>query len=207
MKVTSSGRDGSQTIAMSMKEGFMRTDVATPQGAAGMIVDFKGHQMIILMGAQKMYMVRAIPDAPAQTQGSAGQKGDLVDTGVKETILGYTCTKYTYTGAKETSEIWVTDQLGTFGGLFHGGGPGGPRQATPGWESALKGKAFFPMRVVATTSGNKTSTMEVTSVEKASLPDSLFSPPDGWRKFDMGAMMGGAMQGAFPGGRPSDGNN
>jgi len=47
----------------------------------------------------------------------------------------------------------------------------------------------------------------VTSVDKTSLPDSLFAAPDGWRKFDMGAMMGGMMPGGFPGARPADGSN
>jgi len=32
-------------------------------------------------------------------------------------------------------------------------------------------------------------------------------PPDGWRKFDLGSLMGGAFQGGFPGARPADGNN
>lgn len=209
MKITSSsGKEGSQSIEMSMKEGFMRTDMATARGTAGMIMDFKNRQMIILMAAQRMYMVRPIdiPTGP-RPQGTEAPKGELVDTGEKDTILGYPCTKYTYAGAKETSEIWVTDKLGTFGGLFQGGGPGGPAQRPPAWEGALRGKSFFPMKVVTTTSGSKSFTMEVTSVEKTTLPDSVFSAPSDWRKFDMGAMMGGAMQGAFPGGRPSDGNN
>ncbi len=210
MKITSSGKEGGQTIDMSMKDGFMRTDMAMGRGgAAGMIMDFKNQQMIILMAAQKMYMVRPMqmPTGSPRPEASQAPKAELVDTGVKETILGYTCTKYTYTGAKETSEIWVTDQLGTFGGLFHGGGPGGPSQRPAAWEGALKGRAFFPMRVVTTTSGSKTFTLEVTSVEKTSLPDSYFSAPAGWQKFDMGAMMGGAMPGGFPGARSSDGNN
>jgi hypothetical protein len=48
-----------------------------------------------------------------------------------------------------------------------------------------------------------TTKMEVTSVEKASLPDSVFAPPEGWQKIDLGGMMGGFM----PGGRPPSGNN
>jgi hypothetical protein len=46
--------------------------------------------------------------------------------------------------------------------------------------------------------------MEVISVEKTSLPDSLFAPPEGWQ--DIGAMMGGAMPGGFPGVRPGGSN-
>ena len=215
MKVTSSSsKDGSQTIDMSMKEGFMRTDIASQRGTAAAIIDYKNQQMIVLMPQQKMYMVRPLPRRqplpPRQMRPSSRlrlQARIWTETGVTETILGYTCTKWTHTSAQGTSEIWVTDQLGTFGGLPHGGGPGAPQQAPQAWESALKGKNFFPLRVVTSTGGKEKFRLEVTSVEKTSLPDSDFAAPAGWRKFDLGAMMGGAMPGGFPGARPSDGNN
>src|ERR1039457_4891730 len=72
--------------------------------------------------------------------------------------------------------------------------------------SALKGKGYFPMRVVATANGKGTFRLDVTSVEKVRLPDSEFAAPEGWRKLDIGSMMGGAMPGGFPGARPA-GNN
>jgi hypothetical protein len=213
---SSSSKGGSQAMTMSIKDGFLRTDVSTSRGAAAMIMDFKNQQMLILMAQQRMYMVQPIPQP-----GSTGQPGmpqapaapasapkeTLVDSGAKETILGYVCTKYTVTGAKGTSEVWATDQLGTFAGIFRGGPPGGRPQAPEAWESALKGKGFFPMRVVTTTNGSESFRLEVTSVEKTSLPDSLFAPPAGWQKLDLASMMGGAMQRGFPGARPSDGNN
>jgi len=216
MTMTSqSSSNGSQTVDMSIKEGFMRMDMTASKGAGAMIMDLKNQQMIILMPAQRMYMIQPIPQPGATPQaggypqaGAAprGQAPTLEDTGVKETILGYVCTKYTATGAHGTAQIWVTDQLGAFNGLFHGGGPGQRPQVPQAWESALRGKGFFPMRVVSNDNG-KQFRMEVTSVEKTSLPDSLFMPPEGWRKFDLGAMMGGAMPGGFPGARPSDGSN
>ena len=201
-------KNGPQTINLSLKDGNMRTDMETGRGTMSAIFDMKDQQMIILMPQQRMYMVRPM------TQPSAGQAPaptgtpppSLQDTGVKETILGYECTKYTSTGGSGTTEIWVTDQLGTFMGLFHGGGPGGRPEAPPAWESALKGRNFFPMRVVSTTSKGSFR-LEVTAVNKTSLPDSLFSPPDGWQKFDLGSIMGGAMPGGFPGGRPPGGSN
>ena len=47
--------------------------------------------------------------------------------------------------------------------------------------------------------------LEVTSIDKGSVPDSAFAPPAGWRKFDLGAMMGGL--GGFPGARPPAGGS
>ena len=133
---SSSSKGGSQAMTMSIKDGFLRTDVSTSRGAAAMIMDFKNQQMLVLMAQQRMYMVQPIPQP-----GSTGQPGmpqapaapasapkeTLVDSGAKETILGYVCTKYTVTGAKGTSEVWATDQLGTFAGIFRGRAPG--RQA------------------------------------------------------------------------------
>ncbi len=210
-----SSKDGSQTLNMSIKEGFMRMDMTASKGAGAMIMDFKNQQMIVLMPAQRMYMVQPIPQPGASPQAAgrplpaaapAGPQPTLVDTGEKETILGYVCTKYTATGAQGSAQLWLTDQLGAFNGLFHGGGPGQRPQAPQAWESALKGKGFFPMRVISNSNG-KEFRLEVTSVEKTSLPDSLFTPPSDWRKFDLGSMMGGAMPGGFPGARPSDGSN
>ena len=75
---------------------------------------------------------------------------DVQVTTEKDTILGYECTKIIATGKDGVSEIWITDQLGQFMGLTSGGGPGGRRQVPPQWETVLKGKGFFPMRVIVT---------------------------------------------------------
>jgi len=203
MKMSSpSMKDGSQVMDMSIKEGYMRMDMNSQRGSVAMITDFKNQQILIIMAAQHMYMVRPIPQpgsaqvAQAQQQASGAT---LQDTGTTETILGYTCKKYVVTGKEGTSEIWVTDQLGTFGGLFHGGGPGQRSQAPASWEAALQGKAFFPLRVVTTSNGGKTFTLEVTAIDKEILSDSLFAAPEGYQKFDLGALMGGF-------GRPPGGN-
>ena len=194
----------------SMKEDFMREDIQTERGTTSIIFDMKASQMIILIPQMQKYMVQSFgQQAPAaQYQGSGApvphseskNNSSFTDTGVRENIQGYSCEKYHVTTEKESGDIWMTDQLGMFPGFFHGGGPGGRgSQPAPEWESALKAKgAFFPMRVVM--QGPKGVTkMEVTAVEKQSMPDSLFVPPAGWTKFDIGAMMGG---GGYPGGHP-----
>jgi hypothetical protein len=210
MKMTSApSKDGVQAMDMSIKEGYLRMDINAGRAPASVIFDFKNQLMIILMAQQKMYMERpmAQPGAGPAPGASSAPHATLQETGIKETILGYECTKFVATGAEGSSEIWVTDQLGAFAGLFHGGGPGQRPQAPQAWESALKGRNFFPMRVVTSTGGKEKFRLEVTSVEKSSLPDSLFTPPEDWRKLDLGAMMGGAMPGGFPGARPGDGKN
>lgn len=215
---SASSKDGPQTINYSIKEGFMRLDVEGAKGGGAFITDFKNRQIIILIPQQRMYMVKTLPDpgaspkpsaagsAPAGTPGDPGTS--FRDTGVKETILGYDCEEYEVKTSKATTDIWATDQLGMFGGLSMGGAPGSRHsQAPQEWESVIKASGFFPLRVTSSEGGTQKFKLEVTSVEKTSLPDSLFMPPDGWQKFDLGSMMGGAFRGMIPGSKPADGNN
>jgi hypothetical protein len=216
MTVSSSdSKNPPQAINFSIKEGFMRTDVTAGKSTASIIFDMKNQQMLILIPQMQKYMVQSLaqnqaagsqhPAGGAPSSASNGSGTSFTDTGTKDTILGYECEKYLITTPKETSEMWVTDELGSFMGLYHGGGPGGRSSQAPEWESALKGKNFFPMRVLTKTSRG-TSRMEITSVDKMSLPDSLFAPPDGWQKFDMSGIMSG-LGGMFGGSRPQSGNN
>jgi Domain of unknown function (DUF4412) len=212
-----SAKDGPQAINYSIKEGLMRLDVTGGKGGGGFIMDYKNKQMTILMPQQQMYMVRPMSDTgglqkpagmgPTHPAGAASDTS-FKDTGQKETILGYVCEKYEVTTAKGTTDIWATDQLGTFGGLSMGGGPGGRHsQAAQEWEKVIKGSSFFPLRVVGNEGGSQKFKLEVTSIDKQTLPDSVFLPPDGWRKLDLGGVMGGMFQGGFPGAKPADGNN
>ncbi|MSU22349.1 MAG: hypothetical protein EXS32_00845 [Opitutus sp.] len=77
--------------------------------------------------------------------------------------------------------MWLTDQLGRFMGMGPGPGAMGPpgmggrgaRGGSPapaGWEAALAGKDLFPLRVVTTGSARENFRLEVTAVEKKTLP-------------------------------------
>ena len=165
--------------------------------AAGIILDRDKNEVTIMMPQQRMYMVRPLPQPPAGLQSSiSASKGvSLQETGATEEILGYTCKKYLLKTDSSTTELWLTDQLGSFIGLgaaMGGGRPGGRAGPAQAWEQALQGKNFFPMRVVGqNSSGAQTFRLEVTAVAKQPVDDSVFSPPDDWKKIDLGAMMGG----------------
>ncbi len=67
--------------------------------------------------------------------------------------------------------------------------------------SMVVDQKLFPMKVESTDkSGNDKSEMEVVKVEKKSLSSGLFEVPEGYKKFDMGAMMGQSSGGASPSG-------
>ncbi len=199
-------------ITYYMKDGAIRIEMATERGQIADIMDFKNKQMIVIMDEQKMYMIQPLrQDAAAQNQKNmeAAAKQlppDVQVTTSKETILGYDCTKLIVTGKDGSAEIWVTDQLGSFMGLTPpAAGPGRRSEMPSQWEKALKGKAFFPLRVISK-DRKGTSRMDVTAVQAMEVPDSEFQPPEGYRKFDLGSMLGGAFPGGFPGLKPG-GNN
>jgi hypothetical protein len=214
MKMTANGHPP-QAMTYQIREGQMRMDLPAggKQGGASVIIDTAKQQMMFIMPSQRMYMIRPIPSASASAESggssvqgrnaAAGEIPPISATTESDKILGYNCVKYVTHGKADGSvtEIWVTDQLGSFAGLggMGSGAPGG-RMGTgappvpQGWEKALMGKAFFPLRVVGKdASGKENFRLEVVSVEKNTLPDSLFAPPDGYRELNLGNIMGGIM--------------
>ncbi|HEY3755802.1 MAG TPA: DUF4412 domain-containing protein [Opitutaceae bacterium] len=196
-----------QTINYEIKGQALRVDMAAQSSGhmGAVIMDFGKKQMTILMPQQHMYMTRPFGGAAAgAAQGgnsqapaaAAGDRPSLVPSTEKTTLLGYPCTKYTVTDKGATTQMWVTDALGTFWGFGSMGanrGRGGmPGSSAPaGWEQALSGKGFFPLKISGTDASGHTFSMEVTSVSKQSIDDSEFQAPAGFREFNLGAMMGG----------------
>ncbi len=220
MKITDSSGKAVPPLTFNLKEGFSRIDMeAGPGMTAGMIMDLNKKEMTILIPQQKMYMVQPLTLAAAAS--TAGVPDTTAEVSFEkapdtEKILGYDCVKFIAKTKDSTTEIWTTDQLGTFLGMgMGGGGPmggmmggrrGGPAGAgSQPWAQALAGKNFFPLRVVThNASGKETTRMEVTAIEKQSLPASLFAPPAGWQNLsDMMKNMGGGMPaGMMPPGMP-----
>ena len=226
MKMT--GSEGkSQQVSLSLKGNLTRMEMpGGPMGAATVIMDSARRETTIVMAQQRMYMVQALPapgaipggSDPGAPEGPPPAEPVLEKSGVTEKILGYDCVKLITHDKNSTTEIWVTDQLGTFSflGLMNGGGPmgpglrggpggprGGARPSPQGWEQLLQGKEMFPLRVVTTKADGKVQRFEVASIEKRSLPDSDFSPPADYQRIDMGNMMRG--MGLPPGARPPGG--
>jgi|UniRef100_UPI0040492C8D hypothetical protein len=194
----SNGSKSTHNLSYSIKRAQVRTDIQLGDDkSASAIMDLTKDEMIILMPGQPIYMTMSIKTTVDKVTG--GKTGDvnLENTGITTEILGYTCTKYLAKTKEGSMEIWATTELGTFMGL---GNMMGDKKAKLGWESALVGKDFFPLRVKSATGSENPFSLEATAVEPKSLPDSLFAPPANYRKFDLGGMMQG-MGGANPFGR------
>jgi outer membrane lipoprotein-sorting protein len=197
MKMTPA-RGQSQEIRYAIKGGKLRMEFPGQKEAVAMIVDPVKRESIMLMDEQKMYMVTPMQDLETPADKKGGEAPKLEKTGETEKILGYTAEKYISTHENTKTELWLAEGIGTFVGFSGGRGPMGGRGGPPpqGWERALAGKEFFPLRVVTHDKANKqTFKMEVTNIDKGALPDGMFAPPADYQKFDMGGMMKGMMPG------------
>ncbi len=201
MDLTSGKKKDKMTVEYAMKNGKMRMDPKLDEkhggnGSMGMILDTQAREMIILMdqGGQKMFMRRPLPQPGSDAMTKAAKEHEMtapVPTGRTEMIAGYKATEYRTTGSKgEVVELWLASGLGPYMS-FTGGNPMGGRGAPPpGWENFARDGNYFPMRVVThDASGTETARMEVTKVEKVSLPDSLFST-EGFSEFSIPGMGG-----------------
>lgn len=143
------------------------------------------------MPQQHMYMVISLKQAVAAAHQATCDDSSFEKTGETKNILGYTCAKC-LAKSKDGSvtEIWAAEGLGLFMGLG-GSNPLRPSQPKP-WEKEMMDQGFFPLLVIGhSPSGDETFRLETTSVEKQTLPDSTFSIPAGFRRFDLPNMMGG----------------
>jgi hypothetical protein len=195
------GREAEQIIDYAMKGPCVRLEPKIAgAGGTAMIMNWEKQEMTMLMPEQQMYMVmplKSSPAAAAAQKASAQQK--VEKTGRTEKILGYTCDEYVTTEGDTTTEMWITEELGSFAGLgggnpmagMMGGGRGAPAPKSS-WENVLQSKkGAFPLRVVSRDGkGRETFRLEARKVEPGTLPDSLFAPPAGFQKFSMPMMPG-----------------
>jgi hypothetical protein len=143
--------------------------------------------------------------------GAAGQESDadptefdITATGRKETIAGQECEHYIYKADDSEVDVCAAKGMGwyfgagsaalTGGGMAGmmgrgrgngsgGGVPGLTNAQLEKWRSMYK-DGFFPLKVTA--SGPQGGIMlEVTSIEKKSLPASLFAPPADYTEMKM----------------------
>lgn len=194
MTFVESKRGQTTQMTYAMKDGKIRMEMPTDGKGKGMmpggamIMDPAKKEIYVLMDSPEMggkiYMKQGIKD----DAGKAAKKGEaeptLTASGKTEKILGYVATEFISTTSNgETSSIWLAKGLGSF--LFASPDAGGKGGKSPAWANLLKDGVGFPLRVVVNDKqGKESSRMEVTNIEKATLPASLFSL-DGYQEFKM----------------------
>jgi hypothetical protein len=193
-------KGGEQVIDFVTKGDLVRMEPKAADAAGtAMIMNGAKQEMTILMPREHMYMVMPMRGAPGQPNGSGEPKDvKLEKTGRTAKILGYDCEEYVMTDRGDSTEMWLTEQLGSFMGLGGGnpmGGMMGGRKAKAdgaAWEKLLKDKkGAFPLRIVSRDPrGKEKFRLEAKKIEPGKLSDDLFAPPADFQKFAMPAMGG-----------------
>jgi hypothetical protein len=153
----------------------------TPVAGGGkVLLDRDSEKATVLMPEQRMYM-----EVPAQRVAENVGKtpsGTFEVTDETREILGYTTRKVIYTDGAERSELWITDEVGSFqpvDGPLAGEIPAALKEAFPDGGMPLEVKSAGP---------DGSMTMTVVDLEEKTLPDSEFEVPAGYRPLNMGGM-------------------
>jgi hypothetical protein len=193
-------------VVMNVKAGDKDTDMnmfvkgnktliqVNNEQKANLIMDSKAKTMTILMPEQKMYMeidmntMKGISDKIKKNDESESNEktnSKFDKTGETKKINGYECEKWVYTDDNgDKTEAWMTKELGNFMGFSN---PMSNDESSS-WQKEIEGKGYFPMLAVHYVDGKVESSMEVKSVEKKSLDESMFEVPAGFNKLSMPMM-------------------
>jgi hypothetical protein len=189
------------------KGSRMRVETQLSQGSAQtgvMLMDLSSGTQTMLIPQTKTYMTMNWGEMAGKMTDGKDFSSDfpkVTSTGKTETVAGYTC-QHWLIGDKQDMDICMAKGLGYYGG---GGQAGGildklqklafgdkmkaQIEANPEFAKFVEGGAF-PLKMAQIENGQSKTIMEVTSVERKSLDDSLFSVPADYKKMEVPGMMG-----------------
>jgi hypothetical protein len=149
-----------------------------PAGMGGMLpADAKGIKMVTPL------------DGSATGQGETGPAPTITKLGTSQTIAGMKCDDFEVVYEKTKTMMCLATGMAKFtfpdmsGGM---GGRGRGGNSSPAWAKALGSNPGFPLKVWE---GSGKVAMEVTAIERGTVPAAAFETPAGY--MDMGGMMGG----------------
>ncbi|MCI0388158.1 MAG: DUF4412 domain-containing protein [Acidobacteria bacterium] len=204
--------DQPMEIRYATKGSRMRVETLLSQGSAQtgvMLMDLSSGTQTMLIPQTKTYMTMnwgemagQMTDKMTDGKDASGDFPKVTSTGKTETVAGYAC-QHWLIGDKQDTDICMAKGLGYFGG---GGGQSagildklknlalGDKMkaqidANPELAKFVEGGAF-PLKMSQIENGQSKTIMEVTSVERKSLDDSLFSVPADYKKMEIPGMMG-----------------
>lgn len=173
--------DETADIDYFIKGNNLRMEMDADGNKGVILYDLKDQKTTMLMPGQNMYMEYKLDRSMIKNDTKHSDKtDDIKRTGETKEINGYKCEKWIFKEDGDLVEAWMTDELGNFYMMMN------PmdKEAQNEWQQKLQGN-YFPMKVDVIEDGEKTSSMEVLSVDEMSLKDDLFKVPPGYKKFDM----------------------
>ena len=158
-----------------------RMAIETPANPRGLVLlNRETMKAQVLMPQQKMYI--EVPADKFVKNANQKETGQFEVTDETREILGYTAKKVIYTDGGETSELWITDELGSFQ----------PLEGPLSGETPAELLNAFPnggMPLVIKTSGKGRPTeIVVTSIKAENVADSDLEVPSGYRPLNLKGM-------------------
>lgn len=192
-------------IKYAIKGNRTRVETQLSRGSAQtgvMLMDLSSGTQTMMMPQTKTYMTMNWGEmAETMMKDAPGDTFKVTSTGKTETVAGFTCQHWLF-GDKQDMDICMAQGLGYFGG---GGQSGGildklkslamgdkmkaQLAANPEFAKFVEGGAF-PLKIAQIENGQPKTIMEVTSVERKSLDDALFTVPADYKKMEIPGLPG-----------------
>lgn len=160
-----------------------------------MILDSKNKTMLILFPERQAYTEVALGGEHGERISMALEDYEVERTGKTDKVAGRSCEVWRVKEKdeeQERHEICVAKGFGRTASFWME-----PMKTQPPWVTQLINEGGFGLRSIRYDStGQASTTTEVTNIEAKSLDAALFAPPAGYQKMDRGAMaIAGAMGG------------
>ncbi|MDX2043652.1 MAG: DUF4412 domain-containing protein [Acidobacteriota bacterium] len=207
--ITSKMTTGSQQMEIKYAVKGSRTRIETQLAAGGtqmgvVLMDFAAGSQTMLIPQMKSYTTMnwneegGVKNMVENMAGNASFKA--APTGKTETIAGHSCAHWIL-GEKQDTDVCLAKGLGYFGG---GGGDSGSvfdklrnialgdktkaqLESNPEFLKFVEG-GVFPLKLSVIENGQTRTIMEVTTVERKTLDDSLFAIPSDFKKMEIPGM-------------------
>ncbi len=210
--ITSKMNTGGQPMEIKYAIKGSRTRIETQLAAGGsqmgaVLMDFASGTQTMLIPQMKTYTtmnwneeggIKKMAEKMAEKAGS-GNSFKATPTGKTETIAGHTCTHWIL-GEKQDTDACLAQGLGYFGGGSDSGGlfdqlrsfalgdkAKAALQSNPEFLKFVEG-GVFPLKLATIENGQPRTIMEVTSVERKPLDDSVFAIPADYKKMEIPGM-------------------
>ncbi|HKQ77747.1 MAG TPA: DUF4412 domain-containing protein [Blastocatellia bacterium] len=200
--------DQTMEIKQAIKGSRMRVETPLSPGSAQtgvMLLDTSSGTQTMLIPQNKTYMTLNLSEMVGQMVGqmtdgkdSSGDFPKITSTGKTETIAGYAC-QHWLIGDKQDTDVCMAKGLGYFGGgqagsildklknIAFGDKMKKQIEANPEFAKFVEGGAF-PLKMSQIENGQSKTILEVTSVDRKSLDDSIFNIPADYKKMEIPGM-------------------